>query len=1109
MTAPMQMEPRVEARLLIRKCVDSEHDLHVQIARKYAEYLAVPSDQNFLYLSAWSQMYPSDRSESTQGSPKLPSHTHPKYLRSYTSDIHSDDHGHVSSVEKGTYRNRADMEIIIFVKIVDDEILPDEPDSDICLHCTARFKFHYKFKTGIIFVRKVSVYPVKSVVIRVNNYDAFQWMRKVEFCSGLLMEMCNNNILLRSKDVFLASYPAKFLGDPDFKKSFFWDMIVLECSPIQQGKLTESTELIITYVPEAIENSPPIQLQRDFKAIASDSPSKIQGPFDVRLSDITRDSSHRAMVQKIGEFRYEVVYQETTFRKMLRKHTEEDTFDPLFFIGMSEKQMLKFGLFDGSYVIIYPTYYTSDIDDEEPSHYIKKEKIAMVKGLGKEYKSERLFITPHLLFNMLRCPTEKPDEVVLKRYQNDLNSHEDNSTSSSWSSQVPLADEVKIAIVQSPNYSPRAPHGESMKAYFSIPRILAQGDVISLRSLDEPEFWQSNGEDPEIRFPCIYFQVIGIKGPKCETSNYMLDKDRTTLIQSGAEHSYIPVLMQTYYSPYPLGSWDKDELPGQNLYVDKLESFIVPHLQARKGDMTLSAVQPAILISGPVGCGKMSLVAAVARRLNIHTLKINCHGLCGETSAATETRMKNVFNAAGLFSPCILLLLNVHALGRDRDGNTEDPRVASSFHNYVLQLKKELQTYPVIVVATTHAPKDLTKDMQEAFLHELKIEAPDEMQRGEMIQGLLQNVQYSGNISIPYIAQRTAGFVLGDMAALIAHAKREALHRLCKDCCWGKLMPSPKEEEDLLTAGIVVEQQDFNKALDDIQNAHSDTIGAPKIPNVRWDDVGGLTDIKKEILDTIQLPLQYPELLAAGLRRSGVLLYGPPGTGKTLLAKAVATECSLNFLSVKGPELINMYVGQSEQNVREVFNRARSAAPCVIFFDELDSLAPNRGRSGDSGGVMDRVVSQLLAELDGLNKSCDVFVIGATNRPDLLDPALLRPGRFDKLLYLGVSETRESQLNLLQALTRKFNLEENLDLSTIAEKCPFNLTGADFYALCSDALLNAIKRKIDQLERGETVDQSVVVVTEKDFIDALEILTPSVSEQEILYYKELRSKFTL
>merc|ERR1719510_2060430 len=214
----------------------------------------------------------------------------------------------------------------------------------------------------------------------------------------------------------------------------------------------------------------------------------------------------------------------------------------------------------------------------------------------------------------------------------------------------------------------------------------------------------------------------------------------------------------------------------------------------------------------------------------------------------------------------------------------------------------------------------------------------------------------------------------------------------------------------------------------------TDAIGAPTIPLVSWEDVGGLQEAKKEILDTILVPLKHPELLSSGMKRSGILMYGPPGVGKTLLAKAVATECSLNFLSVKGPELLNMYIGQSEENVREVFSRARKASPCIIFFDELDALAPNRGKSGDSGGVMDRIVSQLLAELDGVKSGVQstsesiVFVIGATNRPDLIDPALLRPGRFDRLVYLGIPSTRKEKLRILEALTRKFQLDPELDL---------------------------------------------------------------------------------
>lgn len=354
-------------------------------------------------------------------------------------------------------------------------------------------------------------------------------------------------------------------------------------------------------------------------------------------------------------------------------------------------------------------------------------------------------------------------------------------------------------------------------------------------------------------------------------------------------------------------------------------------------------------------------------------------------------------------------------------------------------------------------------------------------------------------------------------------------------------------EQDLATAGICLTGSDFEVALSKARANYSESIGAPKIPNVTWDDVGGLVSVKNDILDTIQLPLEHPELFADGLKkRSGILLYGPPGTGKTLLAKAVATSCSLNFFSVKGPELLNMYIGESEANVRRVFQRARDAKPCVIFFDELDSVAPKRGNQGDSGGVMDRIVSQLLAELDGMagsSEGTDVFVIGATNRPDLLDPALLRPGRFDRMLYLSVSETHEAQLNILQALTRKFKMDPDVgDLSCIANQCPFNLTGADFYALCSDAMLKAMTRQAGQVDERiaainsqheqdspavraqskhphpitpqyylsemATPEEVQVSVKRQDFELALNELVPSVSEAEMEHYRSVQAQFS-
>lgn len=296
-------------------------------------------------------------------------------------------------------------------------------------------------------------------------------------------------------------------------------------------------------------------------------------------------------------------------------------------------------------------------------------------------------------------------------------------------------------------------------------------------------------------------------------------------------------------------------------------------------------------------------------------------------------------------------------------------------------------------------------------------------------------------------------------------------------------------------------------------------IGAPRVPTVSWADVGGLEDAKRTILDTVQLPLRHKALFASGgRRRSGALLYGPPGTGKTLLAKAVATECGVRFLAVKGPELINMYIGESERNVREVFARARAARPCIVFFDELDALAPARGGGGDSGGVMDRVVSQLLAEVDGLagEGGDDVFVIGATNRPDLIDPALLRPGRFDKLLYVGVDGSEAGRLRVLQALTRKFVLAPDVDLPALARACPARYTGADVYALCADAWMRAVKGRLradaaaasGAAQQPGPASDAPLPVAMADFEAAMADLAPSLSAGELERYQALADSFS-
>ncbi|KAF6026235.1 PEX6 [Bugula neritina] len=411
----------------------------------------------------------------------------------------------------------------------------------------------------------------------------------------------------------------------------------------------------------------------------------------------------------------------------------------------------------------------------------------------------------------------------------------------------------------------------------------------------------------------------------------------------------------------------------------------------------------------------------------------------------------------------------------------------------------------------------------------LLLQAPDASERQNILEDLTAFLPKHTDVDLEYLAEHTAGLFYGDLQALVTHAERNAMRRAhaisrvstFRVFMFIQVVHFTREgnsehkalgcvnQEAINRAKILVSSQDFDEGLDTIQGVQSLDLGTPKIPNVKWKDIGGLADVKKDILDTIQLPLRHPELFMSTMRRSGVLLYGPPGTGKTLLAKAVATECALNFFSVKGPELINMYVGQSEENIRQVFQKARSASPCVIFFDELDSLAPNRGKSGDSGGVMDRVVSQLLAELDGLVKSCDVFVIGATNRPDLLDSALLRPGRFDKLVYVGISSTSKEQLTILKAITRKFELDPDCELEKVANTLPSNLTGADLYSLCSEATTNCIKRMIDLVDLGTSMEDCKLKVNLDDFMKAAESITPSLSANEIKKYEQLRYQFSL
>ncbi|XP_068850363.1 peroxisome biogenesis factor 6 isoform X2 [Capricornis sumatraensis] len=661
-----------------------------------------------------------------------------------------------------------------------------------------------------------------------------------------------------------------------------------------------------------------------------------------------------------------------------------------------------------------------------------------------------------------------------------------------------FAKELHIEIVSSPHYSTNGNYDHVLYRHFQTPRAVQEGDVLCVPTVGQVEILEGSPEKLP-RWQEMFFKVKKTVGdaPDGQARAYLADTAHTSLYLVGSTLSLVPRLPSGDSTP-----WSSLSPPGLEALVTELCAALKPRLQPGGALLTGTG---SVLLRGPPGSGKTTTVAAACSRLGLHLLKVPCSSLCADSSAAVETKLQAAFSRARRCRPVVLLLTAMDLLGRDRDGLGEDSRVVATLRHLLLDEDPLASCPPLMVVATTSRAQDLPADVQTAFPHELEVPVLAEAQRLSVLRALTAHLPLGQEVNLAQLARRCAGFVVGDLYALLTHSSRAACTRI-KNSGWAGSL-SEEDEGELCAAGFPLLAEDFGQALEQLQAAHSQAIGAPRIPSVSWHDVGGLQEVKKEILETIQLPLEHPELLSLGLRRSGLLLHGPPGTGKTLLAKAVATECSLTFLSVKGPELINMYVGQSEENVREVFARARAAAPCIIFFDELDSLAPNRGRSGDSGGVMDRVVSQLLAELDGLHSTQDVFVIGATNRPDLLDPALLRPGRFDKLVFVGVNEDRASQLRVLSAITRKFRLEPSVSLVDVLDHCPPQLTGADLYSLCSDAMTAALKRRVRDLEEGLEPGSSALLLTMEDLLQAAARLQPSVSEHELLRYKRIQRKF--
>jgi transitional endoplasmic reticulum ATPase len=510
-----------------------------------------------------------------------------------------------------------------------------------------------------------------------------------------------------------------------------------------------------------------------------------------------------------------------------------------------------------------------------------------------------------------------------------------------------------------------------------------------------------------------------------------------------------------------------------------------------------------VLLEGPPGTGKTLMARAVANEIDAHFTDISGPEIMSKYYGESEEQLREVFEEAAENAPAVVFIDEIDSIAPKRDDTSGDVerRVVAQLLSLMDGLEERRE---VVVIGATNRVDALDPALRRGgrFDREIEVGVPDKAGRTEILQVHTRGMPLAEGIDLDQYAENTHGFVGADIEQLAKEAAMNALRRI---------RPELDLEQDEIDAKTLerleVSQQDFKQALKGIEPSALREVFV-EVPDTTWDQVGGLEETKERLRETIQWPLEYPQVFEAMDMQAakGVLMYGPPGTGKTLLAKAIANEAQSNFISIKGPELLNKYVGESEKGVREVFEKARSNAPTVVFFDEIDSIAGERGqRSGDSG-VGERVVSQLLTELDGLEELEDVVVIATTNRPDLIDQALLRPGRLDRHVHVPVPDA-EARRKIFEVHTRDKPLADGVDLGSLADQTE-GYVGADIEAVCREASMAASREFINSVEPDD-VDETVgnVRVTPDHFETALGEVGPSVDAELRERYEEVEEQF--
>ncbi|UCH31081.1 MAG: CDC48 family AAA ATPase [Candidatus Bathyarchaeota archaeon] len=492
-----------------------------------------------------------------------------------------------------------------------------------------------------------------------------------------------------------------------------------------------------------------------------------------------------------------------------------------------------------------------------------------------------------------------------------------------------------------------------------------------------------------------------------------------------------------------------------------------------------------VLLHGPPGCGKTLLARAVANESEANFFSINGPEIMSKFYGESEARLREIFQQAQQNAPSIIFIDELDAIAPKREevtGEVERRVVAQ-----LLALMDGLGGRGnVIVIGATNRPGALDPALRRPgrFDREIEIGVPDKQARHEILQIHTRGMPLAEDVDLKKLVETTHGYTGADLAALGRETAMKSLRRY---------LPEISLEEEHIPPSVLekmeIRMEDFLNAYREITPTAMREVYI-ETPSVRWTDIGGLGEVKQELIEAVEWPLKSPEVFTRlGIKPpKGILLFGPPGCGKTMLARAVATESEANFITIKGPEVFSKWVGESEKAIREVFRKARMASPAVIFFDEFDSLVPRRGLGFADSGVTERVISQLLTEIDGITTLEDVVVISATNRPDIIDRAVLRPGRFDRLIYVP-EPSEQARLEIFKIYTKGMPLDEEISLESLA-KLTKGYSGADIQAYCREAALNALRRSITSK-----------IVTSADFKDAERKIGPTISPDMETWYK--------